>query len=721
MKRRFIAGLLVIVLGLTGCGVPEAEEVIVTTDVTTTTETTTTEATTTTAKATTTTTTTTTIAEPADEKTFPIIDGSTSTIKLDAYIRAKVFGISIQDASYNIFNTTHSKTFEAFENLVNGKADVVLSVPLADEQKAYAEEKGFEYEAVPVAMEGFVFLVNPENTVQSLTQEQIRKIYSGEITNWKELGGEDGEILPYQRNGNSGSQTYMRAFMGDTPLTSAPKSLVQGEMGAVISMFENYDNSINAIGYSVYSYAAAFAANEGAFSFVEIDGIKPSRTTFIDGTYPLLSETYAFYKKGTTDKSVLDYIELITSEKGQKYVLEAGYIPVMDIEIPPAYTLYEAKGTGPEKPETINRDKYYLQLTDYGRDNTRPQGFLKDMAFETEIQAWIDETIDNLPEWVEDDDIYYSSYIENGLLGISVGDHGYNEYAMMNQLYGGAAVFDIINNKKIENFSDLFYKDTDFMLAINKVIAYDIRSAADMVYTDYTMKCDFFGLCEGFSFDLDEIHMPEDNAFFGFPASFFIRYYRDSDCLDFKEYLTPGFAEQVEFIEFEPEVNSYQEFFYEKDGHMYIYYDYPDVENDRELPENIMIEEAFDAYYADGRYENGTQRVHIEGNFVGITINYEGPGDYYCSLQHKFIETSDLFKDGFIEHLTIAPEEKNPDNLTAEEIFNTLYKEWPDNGYSLRRMVTLINEPNEDGYIVIEGYDAPKLRIDKTWLKDIYQ
>jgi hypothetical protein len=145
------------------------------------------------------------------------------------------------------------------------------------------------------------------------------------------------------------------------------------------------------------------------------------------------------------------------------------------------------------------------------------------------------------------------------------------------------------------------------------------------------------------------------------------------------------------------------------------------VENDREIPENMMIEEAFDAYYAEGRYENGTQRARVEGKFVGITINYEGPGDYYCSLQHKFIETSDLFKDGFIKQLTIDPDEKNPDNLTAEEIFNTFYKEWPDNGFSLRRMITLINNPIEENYIVIEGYHAPKLRIDKKWLKDIYQ
>jgi hypothetical protein len=123
MKGRLIAGVLAIALGLTGCVNDRTAEVIAASANST-------------AETTVTTTTTAAASAIPAEKTFPIIDGSTSTIK-----------------------------------------DIALSVPLAKEQEAYAGENNFKYEAVPVALEGFVFLVNPENPVQSLTQDQIRKIY----------------------------------------------------------------------------------------------------------------------------------------------------------------------------------------------------------------------------------------------------------------------------------------------------------------------------------------------------------------------------------------------------------------------------------------------------------------------------------------------------------------------------------------------------------------
>jgi phosphate transport system substrate-binding protein len=717
MKRRFIAGLLVFALSLSGCGVPETEEVIVTTDVTTTTE-----VTTTTAKATTTTvaeTTTTTIAEPADEKTFPIIDGSTSTIKLDAYIRAKLLGISIQVASYG---TKHSKTFEAFEKLVNGDVDIVLSVPLADEQKAYAAENNFEYEAVPVAMEGFVFLVNPENPVQSLTQEQIRKIYSGEITNWSELGGNDAEILPFQRNGNSGSQTYMRAFMGETPLTDAPESLIEADMGAIISMFDNYDNSINAIGYSVYSYAAVFAANEGTFNFVAVDGVKPTRTTFIDGSYPLLSQTYAFYKKNTTDPLVLEYIEFITSEEGQNAVLEAGYIPVTDIEIPATYTLYEARGTGKEMPEKPDRNYYALWYT-----GERPRDFLKDSEFEDEIQTWIDEAIaktEEFPEWVKETHYRLSFMIYNGYFSVSVGYSYFPGMAEIDEFYGSAAVFDIVEKKKIENYSDLFFKDTDFMADINNAISEKITGTSD--YTP--IKCDFFGLCYGFDFDLRNIYLKPDSAYFTKPHSFDV-YIDDnensvvSECRDFTDLLTPEYAEMVKFYEFEPKTN-YQKF-YIKNEYLYTYYDYPDIENDRELKVNKNIEEALDAYYQGGKMQyDGTVRCSAYGDFVEIHSGWEGPGLVYCTLQHKFLDLDDLFVEDYEGNVEINPDAENNSERTAAEIFEDNYLtdyNWALRNYAVSNISTQISEENDDNYIYIITYSNNELRIDKKWLKDIYQ
>jgi phosphate transport system substrate-binding protein len=658
---------------------------------------------------------------------FPVIDGSTSTITLDVYIKSQVLGISTQAASYD---TIHNKTFEAFENLVNGEADIVLSVPLAKEQEAYAADKDFDYEAVPVALEGFVFLVNPKNPVQSLTQEQIRKIYSGEITNWKELGGNDAPIEAYQRNGNSGSQTFMTSFMGEMPLVKAPETLVSGEMGTIISMFENYDNSINAIGYSVYSYAAAFAANEGTFNFVEVDGIKPSRNTFIDGSYPLLSQTYAFYQKDTTDPLVKDYIELITSEKGQMYVLEAGYIPVMDIEIPTAYTLYEAKGTGEAAPENINYDYYYLNFNADYKYDTRPRGFLKDVEFEAEIQAWIDEAEDYYDYMYKSKaeimglNFGYSAVIKNGYLEIIVGDRYWGSVWDFEELYGKSAVFDIVNKKKIDNLSDMFYKDADFMPSINK----DISAAILDVY--YGGALEFFGLCSDFTFDLSSISLLPDNAYLTYPASFDLNLSDRADsvvshCRDFRDYITPEFADRIKFVEVKNSENYYEKY-YEKNDHLYSYLEYRGVENSRELSENKLIEEMYDKYYADGGYDSGGQSITKFGTFIRLSTGFESPTYYYSLAERKFIDIEDLFNDGFEEHLEINLDRDNSKESPYDIYQNAFnlgesYENENTRNLALYEIVKQLSDEHKDNYIVITVMYRIDLRIDVVWLKDIYQ
>jgi hypothetical protein len=518
----------------------------------------------------------------------------------------------------------------------------------------------------------------------------------------------------------------MTAFMGETPQTDAPETMVQITMGGVVSMFADYDNSINAIGYSVYSYAAAFAANEGTFNFVEVDGVKPTRNSFIDGSYPLLSETYAFYKKNTTDKVVENYIDLITSEKGQQYVLEAGYIPVMDIEIPAAYTLYEAKGTGESEPVDINYDYYYLNF----EDKTRPRGFLKDAAFEAEIQAWIDEAevyYDNMYESRAELmglNFGYSVVIKNGYLEIIVGDRYWGSVWDFEELYGKSAVFDIVNKKKIENFSDMFYKDADFMPSINK----DISAAILDVY--YGGSLEFFGLCSDFTFDLSNINLLPDNAYFTYPASFNLRLSDREDsvvshCRDFRDYITPEFADRIKFVEVKDSENYYERY-YEKNDHLYSYLEYRGVEDSRELPENKLIEEMYDKYYADGGYDSGGQSITKFGTFIRLSTGFESPTYYYSLTERKFIDIEDFFKDGFEEHLEIDADRDNSKESPYDiyqKAFNSneSYENENNRNLALYTIVNQLSDEHKDNYIVITATYRIDLRIDAVWLKDIYQ
>jgi len=101
---------------------------------------------------------------------LPKMDGSTSTIPLEAGIVAAFEGISQEEAEAKI---KHSTTYGSFENLLEGKCELVFVPLLSDEQKKAAEDKGIELEIVPITKEAFVFVINPDNTVDTLTQEQI--------------------------------------------------------------------------------------------------------------------------------------------------------------------------------------------------------------------------------------------------------------------------------------------------------------------------------------------------------------------------------------------------------------------------------------------------------------------------------------------------------------------------------------------------------------------
>lgn len=276
---------------------------------------------------------------------LPSMDGSTSLIPLEAGLRARIFGISMSEATAMVSHTT---TYGAFERLLSGEAEIIFSTPLSDEQYSAAEDAGKELELVPIAAESFVFIVNAENPVDTLTQQQIKDIYSGKITNWKDVGGNDAEIIAYQRNQTSGSQNYMREFMGDTELTAITTETVPGTMEGLMDVIASYDNSVDAIGYSVYAYAADMYGLGDKLKFIKVDGIEPTKETMSSHEYPLMNFNYAIYDKNTENEAVLRTVDWICSDDGQQAIADAGYIPA-DENAHREY--FELTGTGEEKPE----------------------------------------------------------------------------------------------------------------------------------------------------------------------------------------------------------------------------------------------------------------------------------------------------------------------------------------------------------------------------------
>lgn len=257
---------------------------------------------------------------------FPKFDGSTALRPLGVCIAEKLLNKTAEEVD-KMFQ--FNKTDYAYNYLSCGWADILIAAQGCDEVMEKMDESGFEYEMEPIAREALVFVVNKGNPVSSLTSEQVKKIYSGEITNWSEVGGEDFEIRAFQRNEESGSQVMMRkCVMTDYELSDPPTEKIISEMGELIDAVAGYDNSPIALGYTVYYYADSMKMADG-LKILAIDGIEPNNETIASGQYPFLNPYFCLIAKDAKENSPERLIyNWLVSDEGQKLVKEAGYVPM---------------------------------------------------------------------------------------------------------------------------------------------------------------------------------------------------------------------------------------------------------------------------------------------------------------------------------------------------------------------------------------------------------
>ena len=262
--------------------------------------------------------------------TYPSVDGSTATIPLSENLASYLLSMTAEEAkNYINHNTTHN----AYIGLMDGSADIIFVTEPSKDELAMAESEGIELEVVPVVKEAFVFLVNKDNPVTDISSEDIKNIYQGKIKNWKELGGPDLEIIAYQRPENSGSQTLMQSIvMKDLLLVDAPTSLRPSVMMGLIEVLASYDNSKQAIGYSVYYFANSMYS-KNTVKFVNVDGVEPNNENISSGKYPFTSAYYAVLKKSEPENSnARKLLSFLLSDEGQKLAENSGYVPLRQVE-----------------------------------------------------------------------------------------------------------------------------------------------------------------------------------------------------------------------------------------------------------------------------------------------------------------------------------------------------------------------------------------------------
>lgn len=223
-----------------------------------------------------------------------------------------------------------SGTHGAYVNLINGETDVIIaSRDISRNEQQLASEKGVALKTAPLATDALVFIVSPMNPVKNLTVEQVQKIYTGEITNWKEVGGKDHAITPYIRNADSGSQEKMETMVMKG-LTMIDGQYMREIIGSQMeSPYWQIEHDEYGIGYTPFFYCTAMVRDLLKVDMLSINGVMPSKETLRNGSYPFISSIYAAIRETEDpDSKACKFYDFLFTKSGANMIDESGYIAI---------------------------------------------------------------------------------------------------------------------------------------------------------------------------------------------------------------------------------------------------------------------------------------------------------------------------------------------------------------------------------------------------------
>jgi len=254
---------------------------------------------------------------------LPIIDGATAAFPVySAFVNA------VYPETTKLYDGVfeYNNTLGGYEKLAEKKTDIFLGAAPSKEQREYAEQCHTVFKYTQIGTEAFVFFVHKDNPVDSLTVEQIKGIYSGQITNWSEVGGNDEEIVAFQRNKGSGSQSMLIRFMGDTPIMDPETREIKG-MGGIIEQVVDYQSRSGSIGFSFRYYVEGIIKNPD-IKMIAVDGVAPTVENIKNASYPIVTPVYAVTYENNPNPNVDILINWILSEEGQYIIEQTGYVGI---------------------------------------------------------------------------------------------------------------------------------------------------------------------------------------------------------------------------------------------------------------------------------------------------------------------------------------------------------------------------------------------------------
>jgi phosphate transport system substrate-binding protein len=208
--------------------------------------------------------------------------------------------------------------------LQNGTTDIAMSSrKMKLDEKMKMQDAGKTFTEVIIANDALAVIVNPSNKISQLTREQVESIYTGKVTNWKEVGGDDMKIVVYSRETSSGTYEFFKEHVMNKK-NFAPAVMLMPATGAIVQSVSQTKGAIGYVGlaYLETNVKALKVSYDSGKTFVA-----PSVESAMNKSYPISRPLYYYYLN-SVEKTVKPFIDFILSADGQKIVKEVGYVPV---------------------------------------------------------------------------------------------------------------------------------------------------------------------------------------------------------------------------------------------------------------------------------------------------------------------------------------------------------------------------------------------------------
>jgi phosphate transport system substrate-binding protein len=208
--------------------------------------------------------------------------------------------------------------------LQNGTTDIAQSSrKMKLDEKMKMEDAGKSFKEVIIAYDALAVIVNPSNKVSQLTREQLESIYTGKVTNWKDVGGDDQPIVLYSRESSSGTFEFFKEHVLNKK-NFAQTAMLMPATGAIV---QSVSQTKGAIGYIGLAYLETSVKTVKVSYDKGVTYVVPSVENAMNKSYPITRPLYYYYLN-SAEAAVKPYVDFVLSSEGQKIVKEVGYVPV---------------------------------------------------------------------------------------------------------------------------------------------------------------------------------------------------------------------------------------------------------------------------------------------------------------------------------------------------------------------------------------------------------